>query len=216
MQLLRDNIKKLDLGLITTATNKGGFTISIKNFDYKINARNKTDVKNARKTLSKWRKNVHEILNKILLDIPDGDKIFGVRKVTHCISTYICKLCGVDMGKLYHTNYCEYDYESSKCWCYRCPKRNDYKNHKSTYLKLYGGIEVSKKTPSKLERFVPENTAEFKLAVLIKLVYNRGKKNPSESTIFNVLPKDVMYIILNMIMESVRIRNGKIYRWRSK
>ena len=165
--------------------------------------------RNVNRKLSQWRKEIYGKVNAILLHHPMGQKLKMQKKVGTILSKGICQFCKIDMDKV-HCSCGSYrnEYSDDECYsnCYECPERrmkNKHERypHKATYLKLYDTIEITNKS---IRKFNPEHSREFALAKTLLMIQKRK----------TIMPKDILYILINLILKPIRIRNGKSYSYR--
>ena len=100
------------------------------------------------------------------------------------------------------------EYSDDECYsnCHECPERrmkNQHERypHKATYLKLYDTIEITNKS---IRKFNPEHTKEFAITKTLLMIHGRKA----------IMPKDILYMLINLILKPIRIRNGRSYCYR--
>jgi hypothetical protein len=162
-----------------------------------------------KRKLSQWRKEIYGKVNLILLNHPMGKKLKMQKKVGTILSKGICQFCKINMNEIQcDCKSYRNEYSDDECYsnCHECPERrkknkNERYSHKATYLKLYDTIEITNKS---IRKFNPEQSKEFAQAKTLLMIH---KRRP-------FIPRDILYILVNLILKPIRIRNGKPYYYR--
>lgn len=167
--------------------------------------------------LAAWRKTIYGKLNRLLLGNPNAKRINISKRVVSVYANQTCKFCHINLTYVNCT--CDHR-DVNECRCYRCPKGiiknpniKQSPRHKPKYYKLYNGIILTTKSIRKALQFNPEKTKEFSAAMSLLIIYNRKVKVPS---VVGTLAKDILYIIVNMILEPISIWSGSRHRYRRK
>jgi len=181
----------------------------------------KNGMKQERKKLSAWRKQIYSYINKFLFD----NKLQNIniaKNVQLNISNQTCRFCYMNVKKLrdecdcyvddcYYDHYCDYCSDRSKAFKDSHTFGNTRLKHKPSYYKMYNAIELSTRSIKKSIRFDPEKTTEYKYVKSLLIIHNRKFTEPS---LIGILPKDILYIIVNMLLDPISVRNGKQYRFK--